>query len=335
MAIRARSFSWQTDLGMDGDSKQVRARYRRQPEDGQAQELLLPRDQLLALLDRKLILRDLLGLIQEASRSPVSNVNAVYLWNFTTGMYDLADPQKLVEATHLKDGLLDLVLAWRPPTDPEMPSGEAAAVLELRAELQAVKALVREMLKAPAYQNAQPDLQAQVVKNFGQQFADEAASPTQVVPIGRREGREDLDFAFLYSNPLVARNAQGGVSSLNEPVNFSGECNDIIKVIEEKKKKFSVEIEVASENEFLKVLRKKPKILHIMCHGSVETKKSSSIYFLEFEGENGEQFQLTQDILKKDLERFGMPLDFVQLAFVNSCHSEVGYRNDRKWARYS
>lgn len=309
---------------------QVRVRYRQQPEESNAREIVLTPAQLSSLKERKLFLRELLETIQANNPVEAHEVNAVYLWNFTTGLYEPMDANRVVENTHLKKGLIDLILVWRPPMSPESSPAASTEVASLKIQLNNLKELVKEMLKSPVFVGT-TELQSQVSKNFEKELVDDLVLAPIASALMTR--KEDLDFAFLFSNPLVARNPQGGVSSLNEPVNFSRECNDIIQRLEEKKMKFNVEIQRATQSDFLKVLRRKPKILHIMSHGSVEIIKSNTVYFLEFEGENGEQFQMTQDIMERDLERMGMSLDFVELAYVNSCHSEVPRSNPRKWAK--
>lgn len=137
--------------------------------------------------------------------------------------------------------------------------------------------------------------------------------------------KKKLHFAILYSHPLLEVNMNPGGQKetfgilQNEPVNFSVECDSILRTIQAKKKMVNVHIESASQEKFIKMIRDKPTVLHVMCHGSYDNKTSE--FFLEFENEYSALLRLTPKILRECLQ--GQDLSSIRLVFLNACHSEV------------
>jgi hypothetical protein len=142
--------------------------------------------------------------------------------------------------------------------------------------------------------------------------------------------KQGLHFAILYSNPMVdvrkLATREQTVLLTNDPVDFSGECYSILSCLESHRKKVNVHIECASSDQFSAVLREKPLILHIMCHGDFNT--DTQEYFLEFENGRAELFRLSPSILK---EMTTSDLSDTQLVFINACHSEVLSCNPACW----
>lgn len=197
-------------------------------------------------------------------------------------------------------------------------------IASLKQRIEQLEIMVQLMLKEPCFKDSQSlNMKSQEIESLRQIPSLNLGSQVSSL-------RESLDFAFLYSNPLIDK-TEGGTKNTSEPVNFSRECNDIVRVIEDTKQKFTVQFECATRSYLEKVLAKRPKILHIMCHGgpvkntNKALKPTNELYFLAFEGNNGELYQLTEDVLKECTK--GKPLDFVEVVFVNSCHSEVGIHN--------
>jgi hypothetical protein len=149
-------------------------------------------------------------------------------------------------------------------------------------------------------------------------------------PFGYRQG---LHFAILYSNPMVdvrkLATRDQTVLLTNDPVDFSGECYSILSCLENHRKKVNVHIECASSDQFIAVLREKPLILHIMCHGDFNT--DTQEYFLEFENGRAELFRMSPRILK---EMITSDLSDTQLVFINACYSEVLSYNPACWASF-
>ena len=83
----------------------------------------------------------------------------------------------------------------------------------------------------------------------------------------------DLDIVILYSDPLIKFSKDLSNMSnkvpvpAGEPVDYWGEINNLLKIFQDKSIK--IMIKVASRKNLLDALFKKPKIIHIVCHGNV------------------------------------------------------------------
>ena len=134
--------------------------------------------------------------------------------------------------------------------------------------------------------------------------------------------RPHLHLALMYSNPLVDFSADEkhvikNAHNMSDPVNFSVECNKIWDTIKKTNKNINVHIECATNKQFFEIVKRRPTILHMMCHGSLDKE-----FFLELENDNCELYRLTPSILRRELE--GEDLSGIELVFINACHSEVG-----------
>lgn len=135
-----------------------------------------------------------------------------------------------------------------------------------------------------------------------------------------------LDLAIVYSNPLVEQVSADKYYEVGEPVNFLGESKNIINSLPTDTQ-FRIQIECGTEDLFLKILKKKPKVLHMMCHGAYQnTKKNGEEYYLEFENENSSLLKLSADRIQKQLMD-DTDLSDIKMVFINACHSEVGPTN--------
>jgi hypothetical protein len=132
-----------------------------------------------------------------------------------------------------------------------------------------------------------------------------------------------LHFAILYSNPLVdiveKKNRVQTALLINDPVDFSSECASILQCLESHKKLLNVHIECARSDQFITIIKEKPLIMHIMCHGDFDTEKQE--FFLEFENSRAELLRMYPSKLKELLN--GTDLSDIQLVFINACHSEA------------
>ena len=138
-----------------------------------------------------------------------------------------------------------------------------------------------------------------------------------------RPAEEVLHFAILYSNPLVdiveKKNRVQTALLINDPVDFSSECSSILQCLESHKKLLNVHIECARSDQFISIIKEKPLIMHIMCHGDFDTEKQE--YFLEFENSKAELLRMYPSKLKELLS--GTDLSEIKLVFINACHSEA------------
>lgn len=64
------------------------------------------------------------------------------------------------------------------------------------------------------------------------------------------------------------------------------EINNLIEIFKKSNKKINYRIEVATKENFFRILYYRPKVLHFICHGDYD--KKESIAFLGFEKINGE-----------------------------------------------
>jgi energy-coupling factor transporter ATP-binding protein EcfA2 len=132
-----------------------------------------------------------------------------------------------------------------------------------------------------------------------------------------------LHLAILYSNPMVEivekKNRVQCAMLTGDPVDFNGECASILHCLESHKKKLSVHIECANCDQFIQIVKEKPLVIHIMCHGDFDPDKGE--YFLEFENHKAELLRLYPSKLKELLT--GTNLSDIRLVFINACHSEA------------
>jgi len=130
---------------------------------------------------------------------------------------------------------------------------------------------------------------------------------------------EQIHFGIVYSNPLLdIKENDMNYCYISDPVDFNNECLNILECFQEKKKRINVYIQCAQTGELTKLIVKRPKILHIICHGDYDAERGE--YFLEFENNRLELFRLSTSKLREMLE--GMDLSDIKLVFVNACHSE-------------
>jgi tRNA A37 threonylcarbamoyladenosine biosynthesis protein TsaE len=132
-------------------------------------------------------------------------------------------------------------------------------------------------------------------------------------------GRRTLDFGFLYSCPLVdvsnKDQSTEAVSVAADPVNFHGECEGILKTLEESQFDITVDVRCATQDGFYKMVYSFPTVLHIMCHGGF-----NKDFYLCFENKNCDTLMATHDKLKGIVGKIDM--SNTKIVFINACHSE-------------
>ena len=129
-----------------------------------------------------------------------------------------------------------------------------------------------------------------------------------------------LDIALLYSNPLIKSDNHEKEFALSDPIDYENEIKIVKETLENSGKNVSIQFEIANLNSIRKILLKKPKILHISCHGEYEEVNGEERFFLHFEDNDGklEKFdtQRIRKIFKSDYE------SQISLVFVSACFSE-------------
>ena len=121
----------------------------------------------------------------------------------------------------------------------------------------------------------------------------------------------------MYAEPLVKRD-DGQIISQPDAVDYEEESSKIYEVLDSKRMRIDLIIEIASRDNLVSVLNKSPKILHIMCHGEYDRARQQ--FYLCFENNEGELDPLYADDLRAILQRLKQD---IKLVFVNACHSEA------------
>lgn len=73
------------------------------------------------------------------------------------------------------------------------------------------------------------------------------------------------------------------------------------------------------EEFFEEALRKRPVILHLICHGGFTNENH---FFLEFESNNGELMEYEGLEMKRLIEDCHIGNDVIKIVFINACFSE-------------
>lgn len=131
-----------------------------------------------------------------------------------------------------------------------------------------------------------------------------------------------LDIFFLYSNPLVKEPKDKPIP-LNEPIDFEAEINCLVEIFQDSGKKITARFEVANLENIHQILMKKPKILHISCHGAYEEVDGESKFFLYFEDNKGKLDKFDLERLNGLLKPTGDEKSQIEIVFVSACHSEA------------
>lgn len=132
---------------------------------------------------------------------------------------------------------------------------------------------------------------------------------------GRLE-QQKIDIAIMYAEPLIKKD-EGQIISLPDAVDYEEECSKIYEVLDSKQMKIDLIIEIATRANLISVLSKKPRILHIICHGEYDRKKKQ--FYLCFENNEGELDPFYASDLKEIMDQLRPE---IQVVFVNACHSE-------------
>jgi hypothetical protein len=131
-----------------------------------------------------------------------------------------------------------------------------------------------------------------------------------------------LDIFFLYSNPLVKEPKDKPIP-LNEPIDFEAEINCLVEIFQDAGKKITARFEVANLENIHQIIMKKPKILHISCHGAYEEVDGESKFFLYFEDNKGKLDKFDLERLNGLLKPTGDEKSQIEIVFVSACHSEA------------
>ena len=156
-----------------------------------------------------------------------------------------------------------------------------------------------------------------MVEAMQKQFKEmERQMTTKIVPDSKKEfGNSQLDVAIIYAEPLNLR--KENFSMPVETLDYETECYKIVKDLEIANINISIQIEIGTRENFLQIIQKGPKILHVICHGVYIKERKD--YFLCFEDEKGN----TDLVSSSELKAWFKNCNFeTKLVFTNACHFE-------------
>jgi len=125
-----------------------------------------------------------------------------------------------------------------------------------------------------------------------------------------------LDLAYLWADPLMERCETGGLKQVENPLDFEHEFKSIYDILRRTEKKIVIRKEAGNLQSLSEILGKKPKMLHISCHGDFDQQLKQYYLALE-EKDNGILDKFNAARLEKLLDEE----EKVDLVFVSACHS--------------
>jgi ABC-type Fe3+/spermidine/putrescine transport system ATPase subunit len=131
-----------------------------------------------------------------------------------------------------------------------------------------------------------------------------------------------LDISFLYSNPLVKDTKFKKDVPVIDPIDFESEINCLVDIFKSSEKKITARFDVANDDNLNEIIRKRPKILHISCHGAYEEVEGVSKFFLYFEDQKGKLDKYDIDRLASVLGGSKNDKPQIEVVFVSACYSE-------------
>ena len=139
-----------------------------------------------------------------------------------------------------------------------------------------------------------------------------------------KNNKEEYDLIYLYASPLLN---EGNVEQT--PINYRLEINNLINLLNKKKKKYNCIFECVNEKKFKNYLSKKIKILHIASHGDLyipsqnDLKKNIKNFFYKLILEDkGVKQEIDEIKLEKIFKNLQNKLKLIDLVFVSTCYSE-------------
>ena len=128
------------------------------------------------------------------------------------------------------------------------------------------------------------------------------------------------DFAFLYSCPLIASKTENKNYDLHI-LNYENDISQIQKSLEKANCEINMICCPGTIEKLKEVLSKKPKILHIVCHGDIQNRKEHFLYF-ENDKFDGKAKIVSESALIDNLRHKEKEIKNLKLIFINACHSE-------------
>lgn len=136
------------------------------------------------------------------------------------------------------------------------------------------------------------------------------------------EDSHSIDIAILYSSPLVEviekKMMNYEVLLSNDQFNFGEDVFDFMRILNRSKKELKVNVGCVSLDQFLKVTKKQPRILHLVCHTGWQTDQKK--FCLYFENTKLELLRVTPQTLEKTI---ATDLSRIDLVILSAPYSEV------------
>ena len=139
------------------------------------------------------------------------------------------------------------------------------------------------------------------------------------------QDKSEIDIGFLHASPIFTRQLNE-TKTLLVALKFQDEKKAIVEAIKSSVNKIKFRQSVATKDKFIEMIRKKPRCLHISCHGIDQTQKHNmklvekkDMQNLLFESENGDGVLMSQRELSKILRQATTK---IQLVFVAACMSQ-------------
>ena len=140
---------------------------------------------------------------------------------------------------------------------------------------------------------------------------------TKVSSDSKKEfSNSQLDVAIIYAEPLRVKRDQVFFQTV-ETLDYETECYKIVKDLKVANINISIQIEIATRENFLQIIQKSPKVLHVICHGVYSEEKKD--YCLCFEDEKGHTDLVSSSELKEWFKSYNLQ---TKMVFTNACHSE-------------
>ena len=136
------------------------------------------------------------------------------------------------------------------------------------------------------------------------------------------EDSHTIDIAILYSSPLVEliekKMMNYEVLLSNDQFNFGEDVFDFLRILNRSKKELKINVGCVSLDQFLKVTKKQPKILHLVCHTGWQLDQKK--FCLYFENTKLELLRVTPQTLEKTI---ATNLSRIDLVILSAPYSDV------------
>lgn len=126
--------------------------------------------------------------------------------------------------------------------------------------------------------------------------------------------------AYLYSVPLV-KEEKSKILSMGLPIDHNAEIDDIVEGLEATNKMVNFRKEIGTIESFQELFLKKPKVVHLSCHGDYD--KESKSHYLAFESKKilGMMEKFSMDKIK-NYSKIKNNLKSIECILISACHSQ-------------